>query len=139
MTFLNHQINRLSSNTYIATFPENANSNLRTSQFQQQNRSYATVTMSTTTITGLFPRFDNGDVKIILSDKPADTLLLHTSVLTKESSFFKASLENVGWAQNKYVWVVDGKKMSHPIKVLKLDFDGDDTFPLLLGTVSLSV
>ncbi|KAK5677593.1 hypothetical protein LTS10_010165 [Elasticomyces elasticus] len=86
---------------------------------------------SSTKQCGVFPHFTNGDVKIILSEKAEDTLTLHISVLTKSSPFFEASLGRAEWSHNKSV---DPEDAGQSLKVLELDLEDSDTFPLLMGT-----
>lgn len=87
--------------------------------------------------TSPFPGNSKGDVKIVLSDRPEDVLMLNTTVLAGESPFFKASLERLEWSYNKNVTVNAGRETEHSYKLLELDLDGDSTFPLLVGKVWL--
>ncbi|KAK3661723.1 hypothetical protein LTR56_000212 [Elasticomyces elasticus] len=80
---------------------------------------------------GVFPHFTNGDVKIILSEKSEDTFTLHTKVLAKSSPFFEASLGRAEWSHNKSV---DPEHAGQSLKLLVLDLEDSDTFPLLMGT-----
>lgn len=77
---------------------------LRPHLFGNTVTSFTTLPFTMSDPTGSFPRFDDGNVKIILSHKPADTLLLHSAILGRDQSFFKASLEKLDWADNKYIW-----------------------------------
>ncbi|KAK5735826.1 hypothetical protein LTR17_007838 [Elasticomyces elasticus] len=86
---------------------------------------------SSTKQCGVFPHFTNGDIKIILSEKAEDTLTLHISVLTKSSPFFEASLSRAEWSHNKSV---DPEDAGQSLKLLELDLEDSDTFPLLMGT-----
>jgi hypothetical protein len=90
--------------------------------------------MSTSAST--FPNITDGDVKVGLSERPEDILVLNTSVLAKESPFFKASLERLESSHNKIVKADAGKDTEHSYKLLELDFDGSNTLPLLVGKVS---
>ncbi|KAK5126900.1 hypothetical protein LTR85_008258 [Meristemomyces frigidus] len=91
--------------------------------------------MATTgTMTGSsFPYFADGDVKIVLSDNPQDTLNLHIGTLAKRSDFFKASLERIEWSHNKYIRKQGDVDTGVDMKLLELDLDGSDIFPLLMG------
>ncbi|KAK4891159.1 hypothetical protein LTR27_010233 [Elasticomyces elasticus] len=80
---------------------------------------------------GVFPHFTNGDVKIVLSEKPEDKFTLHISVLAKSSPFFEASLGRAEWSYNKFV---DAEGAGQRLKLLELDLEDSDTFPLLMGT-----
>jgi hypothetical protein len=87
-------------------------------------------------VASAFPNIRDGNVKIVLSERPEDVLMLNTSVLTRDSPFFKASLERLEWSHNKIVKVEGEKRVEYENKLLELDFDGGDTLPLLLGAVS---
>ena len=89
--------------------------------------------MSTTE--SAFPNFPDGDVKIVLSERPEDVLMLNTSVLARESPFFKASLERLEWSHNKQVKVHAGKETEHTYKLLELEPDGRSVLPRLIGKV----
>ena len=88
-----------------------------------------------------FPNFPDWDVKVVLSDRQEDVLRLNTSVLARESPFFKASLERLEWSHNKVVRLEGDKTVEHEYKLLVLDyaFDKGDTFPFLAGRVSISL
>lgn len=79
-------------------------------------------------MTDKVPYFKNGDVKIVLSEHSTDVLRLHSSALAKHSPLFQASLRKAAWTHNKIVTDDDGS-----YKLLELDFDGGDAFPLLIG------
>ncbi|KAK4539192.1 hypothetical protein LTR36_001168 [Oleoguttula mirabilis] len=89
--------------------------------------------MASTIGTSVFPHFADGDVKIVLSDDPQDTLTLHIATLAKGSDFFKASLERMDWSHNKYIRKEGDVQTEVGMKLLELDMDGSDTFPLLMG------
>ncbi|KAI7360357.1 hypothetical protein KC354_g8952 [Hortaea werneckii] len=79
--------------------------------------------------TSSFPRFGDGDVLIRLSEKPDDTLQLHSDVLARTSDFFKTSLSDERWSNNK-VFVSDS---GVSLKLLELTFDDPEILPGLLG------
>ncbi|KAI7568600.1 hypothetical protein KC316_g12320, partial [Hortaea werneckii] len=79
--------------------------------------------------TSSFPRFGDGDVLIRLSEKPDDTLQLHSDVLARTSDFFKTSLSDERWSNNK-VFVSDS---GASLKLLELTFDDPEILPGLLG------
>lgn len=84
---------------------------------------------------GSFPYFADGDVMIVLSETPQDTFTLHINTLAKDSGFFRASLQKLAWSQNKYL-KEEGGDCEMDMKLLVLDLDGSDDFPLLVGSVS---
>jgi hypothetical protein len=86
--------------------------------------------------TSSFPNFKDGDVKIILSEKPEDSLVLHTATLAKSSDYFKASLQKLEGSHNKYLKQDGNITTEVDMKLLKLDFEDEDMFPLLIGAVS---
>ncbi|GAB1731424.1 hypothetical protein NU195Hw_g1134t1 [Hortaea werneckii] len=79
--------------------------------------------------TSSFPRFGDGDVLIRLSEKADDTLQLHSEALTRNSDFFKTSLSDERWSNNKVF--VSGSGLS--FKLLELTFDDPEILPGLLG------
>lgn len=79
--------------------------------------------------TSSFPRFGDGDVLIRLSEKPDDTLQLHSDVLARTSGFFKTSLSDERWSNNK----VFASDSGVSLKLLELTFDGPEILPGLLG------
>ncbi|GAB1743690.1 hypothetical protein NU219Hw_g614t1 [Hortaea werneckii] len=79
--------------------------------------------------TSSFPRFGDGDVLIRLSEKADDTLQLHSEVLARNSNFFKTSLYDERWSNNK-VFVSDP---GVSFKLLELTFDDRDILPSLVG------
>ncbi|KAI6870163.1 hypothetical protein KC338_g2744 [Hortaea werneckii] len=76
-----------------------------------------------------FPRFGDGDVLIRLSEKADDTLQLHSEALARNSDFFKTSLSDERWSNNK-VFVSDS---GVSFKLLELTFDDPEILPGLLG------
>ncbi|KAI6839434.1 hypothetical protein KC332_g8220 [Hortaea werneckii] len=79
--------------------------------------------------TSPFPRFGDGDVLTRLSEKADDTLQLHSEVLARNSGFFKTSLSDERWSDNK-VFV---SKSGVSFKLLELTFDDPEILPGLLG------
>ena len=79
-------------------------------------------------------------MKVVLSASPGDTLQLHTSVLTKQPSFFAISLGKLDWLHNKTITEgIEGDQKQY--KLLELDFEDREStsFPLLIGKVSTLV
>jgi len=86
-----------------------------------------------------FPTFPDGDVLIVLSDEAEDTLQLHVATLTKGSEFFKTSLEKVDWSHNRTI-IPDATENapSTCVKLLELEFDGSDAFPIFVRRTTSS-
>lgn len=75
---------------------------------------------------GAFPRYDDGDVVLSLSEEPEDMLVLHSTILCLHSEFFRTSLNDT-WIKNKLAGTktFEGRE----VRMVRYEWEfGEETF-----------